>query len=107
MPLLGTFIDNRYEEVPDRDTLRIKVTDQGEARDSQRHYTLEGTSGLRLKAEHVRYPLIPYLCRLGEIHSYYPKGNGGHASLVLISPLKSKTSAIWRDPHELDVELEE
>jgi hypothetical protein len=107
MPLLGTFVDNRYEEVSDSNTMRIEVTDRGDVRDSKRQYTLAGTSGLRLKAEHVRHPFIPYLCHLGEIHSYYPKGNGPHASLVLISPLKSGSSEIWRDPDELDVELAE
>jgi hypothetical protein len=106
MPLFGAFIDNRYEEVPDNNTMRISVTDQGNMRDSKREYILEGRSGLRLKAEHIRYPPIPYLCRLGEIHSYYPKGNGPHASLVIISPLKTRSSEIWRDPEELDVELE-
>lgn len=106
MPLFGAFTDNRYEEVPDSNTMRIKVTDQGNVRDSKREYALEGTSGLRLKAKHIRYPLFPYLCRLGEIHSYYPKGNGRHASLVIISPLKTGSSEIWRDPEELDVELE-
>jgi hypothetical protein len=106
IPLLGAFTDNRYKEVEGDTTMRIQVSDRANVRDSDRVYSLEGNSGLRLKASRTRYPLLPYYCGLGEIHSYYPKGNGPHASLVIISPLKSDTSDIWRDPDELDVELE-
>lgn len=107
IPVLGAFVDNRYEELEGiSSTMRIAVSDRRDVRDSERVYSLEGTSVLRLRASHTRYPLIPYLCRLGEIHSYYPKGNGPHGSLVIISPLRTDTSDIWRDPEELDVELD-
>jgi hypothetical protein len=106
VPLLGRFVDNRYMETEDSQTMRIKVLDRNDIRDSKRAYVSDGTSGLRLRRTHIRKPLIPYVCRLGEIHSYYPEGDGRHASLVMISPLKTKTSDIWRDPDELDVELE-
>jgi hypothetical protein len=105
-PLLGAFVDKRFEEIPGNKTMRISVSDSDGLRDSARKYSLEGTSGLRLKAEYIRYPLIPYLCHLGEIHAYYPKGNGRHLSLVIISPLKTESSEIWRDPEELDVEID-
>lgn len=104
IPLLGRFVDNRYAEVADGDTMRIKVFDEN-GRDSGRTYTLDGTSGLLLRRTYVRYPLIPYFCGRREIHSYYPRGNGRHMSLVIISPVKVEFSDIWRDPGELDVEL--
>lgn len=106
IPLLGRFVDNRYMEVQDGGTMRIKVFDRDDVRDSSRTYALDGTSGLRLRRTYIRYPLVPYLCRIGEIHSYYPQGEGRHISLVIISPIKLNSSEIWRDPRELDVELE-
>ena len=98
IPLLGRFLDSRYEEVKDGSTMRIKVFDEDDQRDSGRVYTLDGKSGLRLRRSYVRYPLIPYFCSKDEIHSYYPRGDGRHVSLVIISPLKVDFSEIWRDP---------
>jgi len=106
IPLLGRFVDNRYTETQDGQTMRIKVLDRNDIRDSTRSYILDGTSGLRLRRTYIRQPFIPYICSVGEIHSYYPKGDGRHASLVIISPLKANSSDIWRDSGELDVELE-
>ncbi len=106
IPLLGRFVDNRYTETQGGDSVRIKVLDRDDVRDSSRVYTLEGASRLRLRKRYIRYPLVPYLCRLGEIHSYYPHGNGRHASLVIISPIKVNYSEIWREPGDVEVELE-
>jgi len=106
IPLLGRFVDNRYTEVRDGSAMRIKVFDQDGQRDSGRAYMLGGTSGLRLRRTYLRYPLVPYFCRRSEIHSYYPHGDGRHISLVIISPVKVEFSEIWREPGELDVELE-
>lgn len=106
IPLLGRFVDNRYTETQAGDELRIKVLDRNDVRDSSRVYALEGASGLQLRKRYIRYPLVPYLCRLGEIHSYYPHGDGRHVSLVIISPIKVDFSEIWRDPDDVDVELE-
>jgi hypothetical protein len=106
IPIIGIFVDNRYEEITNATTLRIDVADQGPLRDSERIYSMAGNSGLRLKAMHLRLPFLPYICRVGEIHSYYPKGTSRHASIVITSPIKARTSQIWRDPGELDVKLE-
>jgi hypothetical protein len=105
IPLMGCFVDNRYSETTNNRTMRIRVFDRDDVRDSSRDYSFDRTSGLQLRKTFIRYPLVPYLCRLGEIHSYYPRGNGRHASLVIISPIKVKFSEIWRDPDELDVEI--
>lgn len=106
MPFMGRFVDNRYSETTDMSAMRIKVLDRNDIRDSCRTYNLDGSSGLQLRKTYIRYPLIPYICRLGEIHSYYPLGDCRHATLVITSPIKVNYSEIWRGPGELDVELE-
>jgi hypothetical protein len=58
VPLWGRFVDDRYDEVPDSRTLRIRVSDRDDTRDSARAYALYGTSGLRLKATLTRYPFV-------------------------------------------------
>lgn len=56
--------------------MRIKVLDRDKLRDTSRVYLPDGASGLRLRRTYVRYPLIPYICRVEEIHSYYPRDDG-------------------------------
>ena len=106
MPLIGRFIETRYEQTPGTEYLRIDVRDT-EGRDSERIYRAVDSSSLRVARKVTRYPLIPYICRIGQIHSFEPRGRGLHATLVLVGPIKREESDIWRKPQELDVPLTE
>ncbi|NJC12943.1 hypothetical protein F4558_002769 [Micromonospora profundi] len=107
MPLFGRFLDTRFREVPASGRyLKIDVADRDGVRDGERSYHLKGESDLEVVKRKIRYPLIPYLCRFGEIHSYVPYKPGFHASLVFLGRLRRQTSEIWRDADHLDVKLE-
>lgn len=107
MPLVGRFVDTRFREVSaSGQYLKINVADRDGVRDGERSYHLKGESDLEVVKRRIRYPLIPYLCRFGEIHSYVPYKRGFHASLVFLGRLRTETSEIWRSPDRLDVALE-
>jgi hypothetical protein len=106
MPLIGCFVETRYRERPGDDFLKIAVYDEGAMRDRGRVYRQSGDSGLDVVRIRSRYPLIPYLCRIGEIHSFVPRGSGLHVSLVLVGRLCRETSDIWRSPDNLDIPLD-
>lgn len=107
MPLIGRFDDTRYREVePSGDFVKIDVTDRDGMRDGERRYRQKAPSDLQLIKKNIRYPFVPYLCRLGEIHSYVPHGPGLHASLVFVGRLKKENSEIWRKSNDVDVQLD-
>jgi hypothetical protein len=105
MPLIGRFVDVRYSDAQGSEFLRINVSDT-DGRDSSREYRLEGSNSLSIRQRYIRYPFIPYFCKIGDIHSYYPLRSGLHASLVLSGPIRRDTSDIFRTPDGLDVRLE-
>jgi len=106
VPLIGTFEETRYHEHSGKKFAKISVLDESGCRDSGRSYQLEGASDLEVVRVHRRYPLIPYLCRIGEIHSLVPHKAGLHASLVLVGRLRRVQSDIWRYPENIDVPVE-
>ena len=106
VPLIGTFEETRFREHAGQEFAKISVLDESGRRDGGRLYQLEGTSDLEVVRVHRRYPLIPYLCRVGEIHSLVPDKRGLHASLVLVGRLQRVESDIWRYPENIDVPVE-
>jgi hypothetical protein len=105
LPLLGKFKEMRYCESPGQSYLKIDVLDADGVRDTERIYRAGDRSSLTVVGEHIRRPLIPYFCPVGAIHSLVPIGEGRHASLVLVGPIRRNSSDIWRKPDEVDVDL--
>lgn len=106
LPILGRFTETRYRAVEGDSFLRIAVADTEGMRDSERRYVSHGESNLEVERIKTRYPMVPYICRSGQIHSLVPRGTGRHASLVLTGRIKKETSDIWRRHDAVDVDLE-
>lgn len=94
LPLWGRFLEQRYEEVRpfERRTfysrpyqvLRCHQTSSN----GRPITTPEGDSQLISVSSHTRYPLVPYFCGSGAIHSFVPIRPGFAASLVLFGAPK-------------------
>ena len=106
VPLIGRFVETRYQEAAGNDMLKIAVLDEAGRRDSGRVYRKSGLSSLDSEKTRIRYPLIPYYCPIDAIHSLVPMSGGLHASLVLIGRLQKDSSDIWRHADKLDVPLD-
>lgn len=96
IPLIGTFTDTRWTRRPG--TAHRAVATTPPTRGSERHYRLTGDSArLERDAVWIRRPLVPYRCRVGEIHTFAPRGRGPHVSLALLGRRRSATSTVWED----------
>jgi hypothetical protein len=92
VPLWGSFDDTRWEVVPGEQYTHLQCY-------SGATMTVRATgvrAGLRVRSRHVRRPLRPYRCRIGEIHSYVPVGDGLHVSLVWAGPRRGMPSDVYR-----------
>jgi hypothetical protein len=105
VPLWGVFVESRYIEKAGDEFIKIAVEDQHD-RDSGRIYRAVGATALDVAAVRKRYPLLPYVTRLHDVHAFVPARQGPHATLVFTGRIQRQTSEIWRRPDAIDVELE-
>lgn len=95
VPLWGRFVDTRWqvqEGVTHEPVLAWPSTAPG----GRRYRRLLGAAvAVTPVGVRVRYPLLPYRCRLGDIHSAAAVGAGRHVSLVLLGPARSSVSTLW------------
>jgi hypothetical protein len=94
VPLLGTFTDTRWATVAGDRYRGVQTTPPSAGGRTYRPTT--ATANLIAVAQHVRRPLRPYRCRIGEIHSYAPRGHGPHVSLVLLARPDRDVSTVWQ-----------
>lgn len=98
VPLVGRFTEERFEEVTETGKMRkFDVSDKGGIRDGRREYVAKGPSSPIRVGNQIRYPLVPYFCRVGAIHSLTPYGKGFHASVVLTGRPVRRKSEMWQD----------
>jgi hypothetical protein len=92
IPLWGRFSEKRFVETSGNnfEVLKCHRTASG---GNGSLTTPIGTGSIRLVSQHRRWPLIPYLCRLGTIHSLVPKSNGTAFTIVLFGPHKEAPKA--------------
>jgi hypothetical protein len=93
VPLIGRFLDIRYDSVAGDEYQRLVCHPPDS--DGARVMEQGGSGGLVERARHTRWPLVPYRCRLGEIHTFAPAGGGPHASLVFLGRARTDTSDVW------------
>jgi hypothetical protein len=94
VPLWGRFTETRHRRGTEGHYLRQStVPDRG----AGWSYAWTGANGLAVDCTRTRWPLLPYLCRIGEIHSFAPKGPGWHVSLVLIGREQQTASDVWQE----------
>jgi hypothetical protein len=103
--LLGRFADTRYMEVPAKFVAgfaepgpeRVSCyPDRGTGRRYQPVTQDVLPRVVQPVMVHLRRPLRPWRCRLGEIHSFRPEGRGPHVSLVLTGRPRAASSDVWR-----------
>lgn len=97
VPLWGRFVDTRYVETAAGSAGGVLQTtpDRGGGRSYVEVLEFGARGGTRFVSRTIRYPLLPYRCRIGEIHSYVPAGSGWHASLVLLGRERRQSSRVW------------
>lgn len=87
VPLWGRFTERRFVESEDGKAYDVRrchaTTSNGKP-----FTTPEGQGDLREVSATTRYPFVPYVCRVGAIHSFVPRSIGRAASLVLFGPPK-------------------
>jgi hypothetical protein len=100
IPLLGRFTDTRWAETVGGTHELVEAFPSTAV--GGRRYRPAGTEvGLRKVSVNTRWPLVPYLCRIGEIHTHTPVGDGWHVSLVVLAPPQSDSSTVFQAGGEL------
>lgn len=94
IPLLGTFADLRWR-LADQPGTEARYVWSSSYQASAEPTPTGHSDALELASEHIRWPLVPYVCRTGEIHSYYPRSRRLHASLVLVGRVQSTETDVW------------
>ena len=95
VPLVGRFADYRWTEAEGVTHTRYDCV---EPTDGQRPpLTNPQPRALTFTGLYLRRPLVPYLCRLGEVHAFEPVGPGRHVSLVLIGRKRSTMSYVYQE----------
>lgn len=83
LPLWGVFEEKKYIETDtgeEYDVVKCHATTSGNGKPNT---TPHGKGGLVKISSKTHWPLVPYICRRGEIHSFMPKSRGYAASIVL------------------------
>jgi hypothetical protein len=102
IPLAGTFTDTRWTLSPGAGHHAVETIPPGPQ--APRSYQSTGaTATLTATAVHLRRPLRPYRCRVGDIHSFAPVGRGPHVSLVFLGAPVSGGSTVWAIDDEREV----
>lgn len=98
VPLWGRFRDTRWLVRPGKDWAhRWVVPDRGLGRLAVE----DGYDDLLKVADKTRWPLVPYRCKVGEIHGYGPLGRGWHVSVVIMGRTVAGESEVWTKSEEL------
>lgn len=92
VPLWGRFVETRHRLAEGAShVLHSTTPDRGRGR----LYVEHGAHSVPVVRRRTRWPLVPYRCKIGEIHSFAPKGPGWHVSLVLIGREQQSASDVW------------
>jgi hypothetical protein len=93
VPLWGWFLDTRWARTHGSDLETFAARHPRASREHVLDPT--GRGALMIRTQRVRSPLLPYVCRRGEIHSYWPLTRRA-ASLVLTGRPMLNESQVWR-----------
>lgn len=96
IPLRGRFADTRWATAATGGDWTRYLCAPTRAAGSRPPLVAAGGSRLTWIGMEIRRPLRPYRCRLGEIHSYQPIGDGPHLSLMFIGRVRRSHSDVWR-----------
>ena len=96
LPLRGRFADRRWIEVAGCSHVRLDCPEPG-LYGVRPPLTNPQPCALNLHRLRIHRPLVPYLCRYGEIHSVAPYGPSPHVSLVFIGRKRTSISHVYRE----------